>query len=60
MLYVGIDWAQQTHRVCLLDDRAIRGEFAVPNDAEGLAPLKARIAQLEQDPSQVHVVFPYP
>lgn len=36
MLYVGIDWAQQPHRVCLLDDRAIRGEFTVPNDAEGL------------------------
>lgn len=49
--------AQQTHRVCLLDDRAIRGEFVVPNDAGGLATLKARIAQLEEDPSQVHVVI---
>lgn len=57
MLYVGIDWAQQTHRVCLLDDRAIRGEFLVPKNADGLATLKVRIAQLEQDPSQVHVVI---
>ena len=57
MLYVGIDWAQQTLRVCLADDGAIQGEFTVPNNAEGLATLTARIAQYEQDPGHVHVVI---
>ncbi|NLG68736.1 MAG: transposase, partial [Firmicutes bacterium] len=57
MLYAGIDWAHQAHRVCLVDDRGIWAGFTVPNNAEGLAKLKARIAQFEQDPQEVHVVI---
>lgn len=55
-LYVGIDWATQTHRVCCLDgDGRVRAELVVPHSGEGLARLLEELGRLEADPGRVAV-----
>ncbi|MDI6825533.1 MAG: hypothetical protein QME87_14465 [Bacillota bacterium] len=52
MLYVGIDWAEKAHRVCIRDDEKIHAELEVPNSAEGAADLLKKIATIEPDVRQ--------
>lgn len=58
MLYVGIDWADDHHDVCVTDDTAATlAEFQIAHSAEGFATLHAAIAQQQSDPNQVLVAL---
>jgi len=44
--FVGIDWASQTHAVCVIDEQgAVVDRFEVSHDAKGLAELRRRLAR---------------
>lgn len=46
---VGIDWASQTHAVCVIDETArISWQGAVPHTAEGLADLLGRLRRFRR------------
>lgn len=53
MLYVGIDWAEKAHRVCITDDRTIHAELEIPNSPEGAAELLKKVAGIEPDKRNV-------
>ncbi|MBC7078318.1 MAG: IS110 family transposase [Synergistales bacterium] len=53
LLYVGIDWAEKAHRVCIRDDEKIHAELEVPNSAEGAAELLMKVAGIEPDKGKV-------
>ena len=56
LFYVGIDWAAETHAVCVLDDAGrVRTEFPVGHSAAGFADLLRRLARLADDPTVVPV-----
>jgi transposase len=56
LLYVGIDWAAETHAVCVLDAAGrVRTEFTVAHTAEGFADLLRRLHRLADDPGDVPV-----
>lgn len=61
-VFVGIDWATETHQVCVLaPDGTGVGERAVPHSGTGLAELCAWLAALgEGDPAQVAVAIELP
>jgi transposase len=45
--FVGIDWASQTHAVCVVDEQgAVVDRFEISHDAKGLAELRRRLARL--------------
>lgn len=49
--FAGLDWASQTHAVCILDTQgAVRERFDIPHDAAGLAELKRRLATYGNPP----------
>jgi transposase len=54
--YVGIDWAAETHAVCVLDGAGkITAEFTVAHTAEGFAELLRRLGGLHPDRMEVPV-----
>lgn len=54
MLHIGIDWGDQAHQVCVVDDRGKeRAAFPVKHNAEGLTELLTRIQALESDKSRI-------
>lgn len=54
--YVGIDWAAETHAVCVLDGAGrIRSEFTITHTADGFAELLARLDRLGPDRAEVPV-----
>ncbi|MFN2497263.1 MAG: IS110 family transposase [Pseudonocardiaceae bacterium] len=54
--YVGIDWAAQTHAVCVLDAAGkIKAEFAIAHTADGFAELLTRLGGLTPDRIEVPV-----
>ena len=54
MIYVGIDWADQAHRVFVTNDQAeVLLRFTFSHCAEGLEELRQRLAALEPNPRQV-------
>lgn len=56
LFYVGIDWAAETHAVCVLDSTGkITGEFTIEHTAEGFAELLARLGRLAGDRADVPV-----
>ncbi|HMA47067.1 MAG TPA: IS110 family transposase [Frankiaceae bacterium] len=56
LFYVGIDWAAETHAVCVLDDAGrVRTEFTIGHSAAGFADLLRRLARLADDPTVVPV-----
>ena len=56
LFYVGIDWAAETHAVCVLDATGrIRAQFTIGHTAAGFADLLARLARLTGDPAEVAV-----
>ncbi len=56
LFYVGIDWAAETHAVCLLDATGrIRAQFTIGHTAAGFADLLRRLARLTGDPAEVAV-----
>ena len=58
MLYVGIDWADDHHDVCLTDDSAkTLAQFQISHTAEGFNTLHKAIAPHQADPQQVAVAL---
>lgn len=56
MLYCGIDWAEEHHDVCCVDDSgAVRWRRRMANDPRGMATLREAIERLEADPASVLV-----
>ena len=54
--YVGIDWAAETHAVCVLDAAGkIDAEFTVAHTGDGFAALLARLGRLAGDRGDVPV-----
>jgi transposase len=59
-MFVGIDWASQTHAVCVLDDAgATHASFQVGHTADGLDQLIARLGRLG-DPATLPVAIERP
>jgi transposase len=45
--FVGLDWAQEAHAVCVIDEQgAVVDQFEAPHNAEGLALLLRRLARI--------------
>ncbi len=60
-LYVGVDWATQSHQVCVLGPRGERvEEQAVPHTGAGLAALGSRRRQRVSDPARIAVAIEVP
>ncbi|HAF09231.1 MAG TPA: IS110 family transposase [Chloroflexi bacterium] len=56
MLNCGVDWASDHHDVCIVDaDGTVRWRKRIGHDPEGIALLRAAIADGEPDPAQVAV-----
>lgn len=53
MVYVGLDWADQKHDLCFLDETGNTQFFSVPNSPEGLDELLKRIQAAEPDLTKV-------
>jgi transposase len=54
--YVGIDWAAETHAVCVLDAAGkIDAEFTIAHTAAGFAELLTRLGRLARDRAEVPV-----
>jgi transposase len=61
MLFVGVDWAETRHAVCLLaPDGAVVGRLVIPHTTAGLARLRAAIAGAEVEPTAVLVAVERP
>lgn len=58
---VGIDWASQEHRVCIVDREGNRTEATVPHTSAGLAALADRLSALSPGaPERVAVAIEVP
>ena len=56
MIFVGVDWAEAHHDVCVLDDAgAVLGRRRVPDGVAGLADLHALVADHIEEPGEVCV-----
>jgi hypothetical protein len=56
LFYVGIDWAAETHAVCVLDPTGrIKAQFMIGHTAAGFAELLHRLGRLAGDPADVAV-----
>jgi Transposase len=56
VIFVGIDWAEAHHDVCVLDQRGgvlIKGR--VPDGVEGVSRLHAMVSEHAQEPGEVIV-----
>jgi hypothetical protein len=46
--FAGLDWGSERHAVCVVDrDGKVAAHFEVTHDREGLALLRAKLAQLD-------------
>jgi hypothetical protein len=45
LYFTGIDWAAETHAVCVLDPREDRCQFSIEHSADGIAVLLRRLAR---------------
>jgi transposase len=58
---VGIDWASESHQICILDRDGNRTEHTVPHTSAGLTALAAELAALSpEDPGRVAVAIEVP
>jgi transposase len=56
MLFVGVDWGEHHHDVCLLDDHgAVLAKRRIPDGLAGVTELHALVAAHAEDPAQVVV-----
>jgi transposase len=59
--YVGIDWAAETHAVCVLDATGkVTSEFTIAHSADGFAELLRRLGGLGADRAEVPVAIERP
>jgi transposase len=58
---VGIDWATETHQVCILDgDGGVRAELAVAHSGAGVRALVAQLARLSPEAARIAVAIEVP
>lgn len=56
MIFVGIDWSENHHDVCIVDaDGRVRDKGRVPEGVEGVAKLHEMVVAHTEDPSEVVV-----
>ncbi len=56
MVFLGVDWAQEHHDVCLLDEQgSVLGRARVANSLEGVSRVHALVAEHCQEPAAVIV-----
>ena len=56
MIFVGIDWAEAHHDVCLLDHEGeVLATHRIPEGLEGVARLHAMVAEHAEEPTDVVV-----
>ena len=56
MVFVGVDWAESHHDVCLLDEQGkVLGKRRIPEGLEGVRRLHELIAEHFEEPDQVVV-----
>lgn len=56
MVYVGIDWSELRHDICVMDEQgAVIGKAKVPEGIAGVARLHQIVAEHADDPEQVSV-----
>ena len=61
LFYVGIDWAAETHAVCVLDDGGlVASSFTIAHTVDGFADLARRLARLSGAPERVPVAIERP
>ena len=61
MVFVGIDWAEAHHDVCVVDGAGtVLGRRRVADGVAGLAELHALIAEHIEEPSEVSVGWSRP
>jgi transposase len=59
--FVGIDWAAETHAVCVLKASGrVTAEFTVAHTANGFADLRRRLDRLAEDPAEVPISIERP
>jgi transposase len=59
--YVGVDWAAETHAVCVLDAAGrVSTQFTIAHTAEGFIDLLRRLAKLSTDPLDLPVAIERP
>jgi transposase len=59
--YVGVDWAAETHAVCVLDmGGKVKTEFTIAHTAEGFAELLRRLGRLGTDRGDMPVAIERP
>ena len=58
---VGVDWATETHQVCILDaEGRVREELPVAHSGAGLRELVAQLGRLSPDPARIAVAIEVP
>lgn len=56
MIFVGVDWAEAHHDVCVLDQEGrVLAKGRVPDGVEGIGRLHAMVAEHAEDPAEVAV-----
>jgi len=56
MIFVGLDWAESDHAVCVLDaEGGVLAKRQIPDSSAGATQLQALLATLAEDPEQVVV-----
>lgn len=62
MICIGIDWADESHDVCIrdLEDRRILAEFEITNDANGIKEFEETVSVFEYAPSECPVAIEKP
>jgi transposase len=61
LFYVGVDWAAETHAVCVLDAAGkVKGQFTIAHTADGFTDLLRRLGKLSADPMDVPVAIERP
>ncbi len=60
-VYVGIDWANEHHDVCVTNERADPlGAFRIDHTVAGLELLAQRLAEACPDPGEIHIAIERP
>jgi len=61
LFYIGVDWAAETHAVCVLDAAGkVKTEFTIAHTADGFADLLRRLGRLGGDRGELPVAIERP
>ena len=60
-IYVGIDWADDHHDVCVIDDTAcVLDSFVIPHSYEGMEELEKRLAKFSAARHHICLLYTSP